>query len=122
MSYEDAMLTIQEWIDMTTEVLEIADHGRAYKFDVRMHKLLRNALESYDVNCTIPYDSEKIGENDFAIWEKQANRSDDVCDQATTVKAGLNAWVDNYACMDKNNKRQTKRVSKFIQKITNPYC
>lgn len=122
MSYEDAMLTIQEWIDMTTEVLEIADHGRAYKFDVRMHKLLRNALESYDVNCTIPYDSEKIGENDFAIWEKQANRSDDVCDQATTVKAGLNAWVDNYACMDKKNRRQTHRVSKFIEKVTNPYC
>lgn len=122
MSYENAMSTIREWIDMTTEVLEEAEHGRAYKFDVRMHKLLRNALGSYDANCTTPYDFDRIGKNEFAIWEKQATRSSDVCVQATTVKAGLNAWVDNYACMDKKNKKQTHRVSKFIGKVTNPYC
>jgi len=122
MSYENAMSTIREWIDMTTEVLEEAEHGRAYKFDVRMHKLLRNALGSYDVNCTTPYDFDRIGKNEFAIWEKQATRSSDVCVQATTVKSGLNAWVENYACMDKKNKKQTHRVSKFIEKVTNPYC
>ena len=119
MSYEDAMSTIREWIDMTTEVLEEAEHGRAYKFDVRMHKLLRNALESYDANCTTPYNVDRIGKNEFAIWEKQATRSSDVCVQATTVKSGLNAWVEIYACMDK---KQTHRVSKFIGKVTNPYC
>jgi hypothetical protein len=122
MSYEDAMSTIREWIDMTTDVLEEAEHGRVYKYELRMHKLLRNALQSHDANCTKPYNFNRIGKNQFAIWEKQATRSADVCVQATTVKAGLNAWVDNYACMDKKNKRQTNRVSKFIEKVTNPYC
>jgi hypothetical protein len=122
MSYEDAMSTIREWIDMTTDVLEEAEHGRAYKYELRMHKLLRNALQSHDANCTKPYNVDRIGKNQFAIWEKQATRSADVCVQATTVKAGLNMWVDNYACMDKKNKRQTHRVSKFIEKVTNPYC
>jgi len=122
MSYEEAMSTIREWIDMTAEVLKEAEDGRAYKFDVRMHKLLRNALGSYNNNCTTPYNSDLIGKNEFAIWEKQAARSNDVCVQATTVKAGLNAWVANYACMDKKNKKQTHRVSKFIEKVTNPYC
>ena len=122
MAYEKATMVVKDWIEMTTEVLEQANHDRAGKFDNRMHKLLRNALDSYDADCTKPYDSEKFGNNDFAVWEKYATRSDDVCEQTTTVKAGLNAWVENYACMDKKNKRQTKRVSKFIEKITNPYC
>ena len=122
MPYEDAILLIEEWIDMTTEILETADHDRVGKFDNRMHKLLRNALQSHDTNCVTPYNTKKFGKNDFAVWEREATQSDDVCEQTTTIQAGLYAWVDNYACMDKNSKRQTKRVSKFIEKITNPYC
>ncbi|CAG5108306.1 Oidioi.mRNA.OKI2018_I69.chr1.g3733.t1.cds [Oikopleura dioica] len=120
MSYDKAIGTIQEWIDITYEV--VADHGRAGKFQIRTDKLLRNALRSYEVNCTAPYDAERIGKNDFAIWEKQAVRSEDHCTQTETIKAGLYAWVDNYACMSKKTSRQTKRVTKFIGKMTNPYC
>ena len=120
MPFNEAMETIEEWIDVTSDVL--AKHGRAYKFEVRMSKLTRNALHSYDVNCTTAYNEDKIGKNEFAIWEKQATLSEDVCVQATTIKTGLNAWVDNYACMDKKNSRETKRVAKFIEKVTNPYC
>jgi len=122
MHYEESITVTKDWIDMTSAVLELANHDRAGKFDNRVHKLLRNALESYNADCSKPYNSDKFEKNDFAVWEKYASRSDNVCDQATIVKAGLSAWVDNYACMDKNNKRQTKRVSKFIEKITNPYC
>ena len=120
MSYEDAMSTIREWIDMTAEVL--ADHGRAYKFTLRSDKLFRNALESYEANCTEPYKPDQIGKNEFAIWEKQASRSDNHCIQSQTIKAGLKAWVANYACMSRKTSGQTKRISKFIAKLTNPYC
>ncbi|CAG5091605.1 Oidioi.mRNA.OKI2018_I69.PAR.g13160.t1.cds [Oikopleura dioica] len=120
MSYDEAMSTIQDWIEMTGQVL--ADHERAGKFQIRTDKLLRNALRSYDANCTIPYDAHLIGKNDFAVWEKQAVRSEDHCIQVSTARAGLKAWVDNYACMSKKTSRQTKRVTKFIGKIANPYC
>ena len=102
MSYDDAMASIREWIDITSEVVN--DHGRAGKFRIRTDKLLRNALESHEVDCTAPYNADRIGKNDFAIWEKQAVRSEDPCTQSKTIKAGLYEWVVNYACMSKKNK------------------
>ena len=122
MPYEEAIRVIQDWIGMTSEVLELAKHDRAGKFDNRAHKLQRNALKSYKVDCSAPFSPVTIGQNHFGVWEKDATRSADVCEQTTTMKAGLNAWVINYACNDESNKRKAKRVAKFTEKLTNPYC
>ncbi|CAG5104898.1 Oidioi.mRNA.OKI2018_I69.chr1.g1650.t1.cds [Oikopleura dioica] len=120
MSGEDALATLEQWINMTAEVID--DHPRVGKFRIRIYKLIRNAITSLDANCISPYNQEKYGKNDFAIWIKQATKSDDHCTQTSRLKDGLYSWVDNYACSDTRSRRQTHRIHKFIEKITNPYC
>ena len=68
------------------------------------------------------YNAEKYQGNDFSIWDRDHDRSDDYCTQTTQMKEGFQAFIDNYSCKDGKKAKQVKRVSKFIQKITNPYC
>ena len=48
---DDAELTLQQWIDMTSDVL--VGHGRAGKFDTRVGKLARNAFDSIKEDCEV---------------------------------------------------------------------
>jgi hypothetical protein len=50
-SYTDAVATIQDWIAETSDVLK--DNGKLGKFEIRVAKLTRNALNSISQKCQV---------------------------------------------------------------------
>lgn len=119
-SATDAAIALKNCIEETTDVLQ--DNGRFGKFETRVAKLTRNALNSISDECETPFNAEKYGGNNFSILKRDHVRSDDHCTQVTAMQEAFQAFVDNYSCMDGKKAKEVKRTQQFITKMTNPYC